>query len=443
MESRYDCIVLGAGVAGLGAALTLKDAGFTVCVLEKENRVGGRMTTDRTNGFVIDRGVTILGDGFKNFKQLVKRFSLQKHVSPIPFSFGLVEEGKRIKFRAKRLDDLLFKHDFKFGTRLSLSRLGMDVLFNSNKLYHGQSAQCGGLDDESVADYLQRISGSELKDRVLAPGMTCAFGGHFEESSKLILLQTIRNILLTGSWTIDEGVDLIPETMAKHVPVKLNCTITSIEYQQNGVTVKTSDGESYLAKSVVIALPGNKVQSLCPSLPGKTLQMLNSTRYGKMTNVHLGMKQVVAEKYVGMGLTKSKNSNFILELEHNRCKALCPSGKSMVSVFWWDSMDNKISGMNELDIEQQSKKALQSCLPNETQHIEFSHLIKWDTGIAHFPVGRLRETGEFRKEMQTWNLPVQLCGDYLDGLSCEGALQTGIEAGNNLINYLNRNKHGI
>jgi len=55
-----DVIVIGGGIAGVAAALRLKDCGLDPLVLEAESRVGGRMTTDRVNGFVIDRGVTLL-----------------------------------------------------------------------------------------------------------------------------------------------------------------------------------------------------------------------------------------------------------------------------------------------------------------------------------------------------------------------------------------------
>jgi hypothetical protein len=34
----------------------------------------------------------------------------------------------------------------------------------------------------------------------------------------------------------------------------------------------------------------------------------------------------------------------------------------------------------------------------------------------------------FRKRFATWNSPFDLCGDYLDGLSSEGALKTVEEA---------------
>jgi monoamine oxidase len=47
-NQRYDCVVLGAGLAGLYAAYLLRQSNFSVCVLEARERVGGRVLTLRT-----------------------------------------------------------------------------------------------------------------------------------------------------------------------------------------------------------------------------------------------------------------------------------------------------------------------------------------------------------------------------------------------------------
>ncbi|RLS97983.1 MAG: FAD-dependent oxidoreductase, partial [Planctomycetota bacterium] len=52
-DSRvYDAIVVGAGLAGLTAAKSLIDAGLDVLVLEADERPGGRLKTDRVDGFL-------------------------------------------------------------------------------------------------------------------------------------------------------------------------------------------------------------------------------------------------------------------------------------------------------------------------------------------------------------------------------------------------------
>jgi monoamine oxidase len=50
-----DVIVIGAGFAGLAAAIELGDRGVDVLVLEARDRVGGRVWSDRAGGYEVLR----------------------------------------------------------------------------------------------------------------------------------------------------------------------------------------------------------------------------------------------------------------------------------------------------------------------------------------------------------------------------------------------------
>lgn len=59
-----DVIVVGAGLAGLECARTLVEAGLVVRVLEAGDAVGGRVRTDRVDGFLVDRGFQLLNPAY-------------------------------------------------------------------------------------------------------------------------------------------------------------------------------------------------------------------------------------------------------------------------------------------------------------------------------------------------------------------------------------------
>lgn len=55
-DSALDCVVIGAGVAGLTAARALVDAGAAVVLLDKGRAAGGRLASRRVEGAVFDHG---------------------------------------------------------------------------------------------------------------------------------------------------------------------------------------------------------------------------------------------------------------------------------------------------------------------------------------------------------------------------------------------------
>jgi phytoene dehydrogenase-like protein len=59
-----DVVIVGAGLAGLTCALTLRAAGREVVVLEAADAVGGRIRTDVVDGCRLDRGFQVLLTGY-------------------------------------------------------------------------------------------------------------------------------------------------------------------------------------------------------------------------------------------------------------------------------------------------------------------------------------------------------------------------------------------
>ncbi|AKH82009.1 oxidoreductase [Streptomyces sp. CNQ-509] len=65
-----DVVVVGAGLAGLSAAQHLVGAGLDVTVLEADEQVGGRMTTDHVDGFRLDRSLQLLNTSYPELRRL-------------------------------------------------------------------------------------------------------------------------------------------------------------------------------------------------------------------------------------------------------------------------------------------------------------------------------------------------------------------------------------
>ncbi|HKP37904.1 MAG TPA: FAD-dependent oxidoreductase, partial [Pyrinomonadaceae bacterium] len=227
-----DVIVVGGGVAGLAAALRLQDRGLKPVVLEAEPRVGGRMTTDRVEGFVIDRGVTLIGNRFKRMRSLAKRLGLGPLMRPVGFTLGLEDENGCRSYRAQRPDDIILDRRISFAAKRALSRFYFDLLRHQSAMVHGRSDRSDALDTEDVWQYLSRLGagGEELFEKIFEPGLRAAVGGSLANASRAILMQTVWNTLGGGFWNLTDGVDRIPEAIASQVKVLTNTRVRQIEF---------------------------------------------------------------------------------------------------------------------------------------------------------------------------------------------------------------------
>ena len=426
-----DVIVIGGGIAGLGAAVRLKDRGLEPLVLEAESRVGGRMTTDRVNGFVVDRGVTLFGNAFTSMRALVKRLRLSPLVCKGSFSVGIQDAAGCRGYRGGRFDDLLFDGRISWRARLASVRFGLDLLRHHRALIHGRSTLSGSLDDEDARTYFRRIGGEEIFDRIFLPGLNGPVGGAVDTSSRVILMQVLWNLLVRGQWNLTDGVDRIPEAAASEVKVLTEARALHVEQRDSGVQVEAEvkgKQQTFRARAVIFAIPGQLVPAICPSLPEEIRASLCRTQYSRIVNAAVALSRPPNTPYAGYAFTEDVVPGAEIEMEHLRAPNRCPDGAGMAGVFLWDTPQRRRLDAGDESLKQQASDVLEQNFPECRGKVLFVHLVHWNIGISQFPPGRLREMTALRKHLATWNSPFDLCGDYLDGLSSEGALRTGKEA---------------
>lgn len=81
-----DVIVVGAGLAGLRCAVRLRELGRHVLVLEAAPEVGGRLRTDRIDGYLCDHGFAVINPAYPALRRWVDLAALDLR----PFRAGLL-----------------------------------------------------------------------------------------------------------------------------------------------------------------------------------------------------------------------------------------------------------------------------------------------------------------------------------------------------------------
>ncbi|MGZ4510173.1 MAG: flavin monoamine oxidase family protein, partial [Mycobacterium sp.] len=97
--SEVDYCVVGAGFAGLTAALRLKRAGHSVALLEARDRVGGRTFTEyRPDGTWIDRGGAWIGPGQDRIYAMMDEFGVPEYKQHHDGDAIMIVDGKKHRY---------------------------------------------------------------------------------------------------------------------------------------------------------------------------------------------------------------------------------------------------------------------------------------------------------------------------------------------------------
>jgi monoamine oxidase len=297
--------IVGGGIAGLNAALTLQDAGIKSTVFEASNRVGGRMHSDTTswlNGQTSEHCGELIDSGHKTILSLASRFKLQTvdllgaepiHSTDTDYFFG------------RYYTDAEAQADFN----PVWTAVKKDVNAASYPTLYNQHTDAGVvLDHTSIYDWIEsRVPGghSSPMGQLLDVAYNIEYGNVTKEQSSLNLVYLLGFSSNPGNFQIfgasDEryhivgGNERLPQAIAAVLPdVRLNMALTAIARRSDGTIDLAVKGggttSTYNFDRVILAIPFSVLRTLDYSGAGfdsRKQTAITQLGYGKNAKLHL------------------------------------------------------------------------------------------------------------------------------------------------------------
>jgi len=259
-----DVCVVGAGYAGLSAALTLHRSGRSVVVLEARDRVGGRIWTQHlSDGTPIDRGGAWLAPRHEAIFELARDLGVSTYKTWVKGAHLLVDEGRMLRYQG-----LIPKISPLAVATIALAQARLDWTSRRVPLEAPWTARrAAAWDGRSVASWLTDAGIRTTVARALFDmAVRGLFTGSLDETSFLHLLFLVRahgsiNKLFSIKGGSQEnlmvgGAGLIAQRIAESLgdALHLAAPVRSITQRRDRVVVATTD-VSVSARHAVVSIP--------------------------------------------------------------------------------------------------------------------------------------------------------------------------------------------
>jgi phytoene dehydrogenase-like protein len=262
VTSQADVVVVGGGLAGLSAAVNVHRAGLTVIVCEAGDQVGGRVRTDRRDGFLLDRGFQVVLPGYPELRRQLDLSALRLR----PFLRGVLAmtPGGRICLAAPWHGRRAAAGTAGFlrgrpGDSLALAALSLRDMLAPDEVIRATDPAVTTRQD------LRRRVGQATLTEVLRPFLAGVFLDPSLDTPARLFHLIWRCFLRGGGALPDGGMQMLPTLLADGLPAGAVRTGTEVtEVRESGV--RTNTGEQIRARAVVIATDGTTAAALAPGL---------------------------------------------------------------------------------------------------------------------------------------------------------------------------------
>ncbi|WP_433720845.1 flavin monoamine oxidase family protein [Microbacterium laevaniformans] len=281
MAEAFDTIVIGAGIAGLTTARLLTDAGHRTVVVEARDRIGGRVWTDRSGGWVTDRGASwVHGITDSPVAAAASAFGMRT----VEFTVGGYQPDSRP-----------MAHYSPEGARLSPAEAAAYVA----DIHAVDAALIEAIAASGPLATYRDVTETALGAQGWPPERTQRVREYLEHRSEEQYGAAITDLAAHGldddqidgdEVVFPDGYDALARGLAPGLDIRLSHVVSHVRWGAAGVAV-TSDRGVFTARQAVVTVPVGVLQSdafaIEPALPNRVAAALARLRMNAFEKVFL------------------------------------------------------------------------------------------------------------------------------------------------------------
>lgn len=398
-------IIIGAGLSGLTAAIELQKAGKEVLVLEATDVAGGRVATEKVDGFVLDKGFQVLLSSYPETRKYLdyKKLRLQRFIP----GAVLLKNGKKYKvadptrcgslaLASLRSPAGSLRDKFQlFLLWQKLRNKNIEEIFKQPEMPTWQA-----LKDEY-----------KFSDKIIKNFLQPFMAGIFLENQ----LNTSRRMFDFTFKMFSEGFASIPEKGMQEIPLQLaaqlkpgtiryNCRVKAVEDQK----VLLADGEELSARNILLATEAcGLLKDYVPEVKSKS--------HGTTNLYFWSEKSPIRGPFIVLNADQGSYVNNLTVLSEVS-KAYAPPHKCLISV----SVNGVVEDNTQAAIKQ-VKQELSRYFGSQVQ--EWHHIKTYRIRYA------LPDQQHVQQQLAESSIRIRkgiyMCGDHLLNGSINGAMRSG------------------
>lgn len=442
-ERSIEVAVLGAGVAGLAAALDLRAHGTDVVLLEAGALPGGVMRTDRIGAYRVERGPNLF------------RVSAEAGAFLDRHGLGgtLLAAAPEARLRSLLVDGRLVAVPGTVGRAIAtplLSARGKLRALSEPFVARGDPT------GESVADFVTRRLGREVLERAVAPFLVGVYAGdetqlgveavfpslaEYERTSGSIgrgALTAARAARRTGgparrrgSWSTREGTAGLARAMAEQLGGCLVLRSAAQAVSRDGAGFRIEGGAgAWRARGVIVALPSWSAAAVLQPMDPDLASGLARIRYASLASVAVGVDPRTARepvRGVGFLVPRREGLDLLGALFTSRVfPDRAPAGRELLTCLFggarWpaavDASDDALLSRAAEGLE----RAIGLRAPPEAVAVT-----RWPQAVPQPGREHPRLVASLRERAARAGA-LRLAGSYLDGVGVSDALVSGVRA---------------